>query len=252
MGNIRVVEMNFAPASDTVSTGVPVTCETCRAPSCGLRTHIQHAGRVRRIALSRGDRLECNSGSCMRFWMIVSGTAATCVSFRDGRRQIASIETAGTTVCGPMASYRSEHWLEALEDAEVCEVDFTAHAAELRHDPGFLSGMFGMIHTRLEDALVLVSMLGRLDSQERVTLFLAERAVNAGGAGRVVTLPMSREDIADYLGLNTETVSRVFTRIRKSGLIRFLSPTEYLIPDLGAVAARLPVAIPGHEEAQAP
>ena len=80
-------------------------------------------------------------------------------------------------------------------------------------------------------------------------LFLAERAVAAGGESRVVSLPMSREDIADYLGLNTETVSRVFTRIRKSGLIRFLSATEYLIPNMGAVAERLPVAIPGSEEA---
>ena len=59
-----------------------------------------------------------------------------------------------------------------------------------------------------------------------------------------MTLPMSREDIADYLGLNTETVSRILSRIKKTGLIKFLSPTEYVIPDFAALEGRLPVPVP--------
>ncbi len=86
---------------------------------------------------------------------------------------------------------------------------------------------------------------GRLDSRERVLLFLAEMALRNAKARRPespVTLPTSREDMADYLGLNAETISRILGRVRKSGLVRFLSTTEYVIPDMVEIARRLPVA----------
>ncbi|MCV6596054.1 MAG: helix-turn-helix domain-containing protein [Mangrovicoccus sp.] len=72
-------------------------------------------------------------------------------------------------------------------------------------------------------------------------LFLAEMAARSGYGE--THLPMSREDIADYLGLNAETVSRIMTRLRKSGLVQFQSPTDYTIPDMGAITRRLPAEI---------
>jgi len=54
---------------------------------------------------------------------------------------------------------------------------------------------------------------------------------------------MNREEIADYLGLNSETVSRIFSKLRKAGLFKFLSPTEFVVPDPEAVARRLPVRV---------
>jgi CRP/FNR family transcriptional regulator len=61
---------------------------------------------------------------------------------------------------------------------------------------------------------------------ERLASFLvglSERAVRAGGDGRFVALPMTRAEIADYLGLTTETVSRNTTRLKTRGVIRLLS-----------------------------
>ena len=75
---------------------------------------------------------------------------------------------------------------------------------------------------------------------------LAEMAGRQKRQDRPVTLHMSREDIADYLGLNTDSVSRILSRIRKSGLFRFTSTSEYTVPDAEAVARRLPVALPDH------
>ena len=242
--------MELTDLSGPVARPMLAACLDCPAGACDFRTQFPKSKTVHRFGLARGERLECGQNSCMRFWVVVSGTAATCVAFRDGRRQIAALEPPGSLVCGPMADHGTEHWLEALDDVEICEIDVASGSESVRRNEAFMSSMFRMIHGRLERALMLVSMLGRLDSQERVTLFLAEMSIQSGGANAVVSLPMSREDIADYLGLNTETVSRVFTRIRKSGLVRFLSPTEYLIPDMQAVAARLPVRIPGYEEGQ--
>lgn len=194
--------------------------------------------------MERGQRLETGDGVCLRLWIVVSGTAAVCLNFPDGRRQITGIETTGNAVCGQMTAPENPGWLEALEDCQICEVDFAPHMADLGDSPDFLRAIFDLTHHRLEAATRHMAVLGRLDSTERVILFLAEMAHQAGETDPV-RIPMSREDIADYLGLNAETVSRIFSRIKKSGLVRFTSPTEYSVPDMGAMQRRLPIPIRG-------
>ena len=109
-----------------------------------------------------------------------------------------------------------------------------------------MAEMSRVIHRRLEIASRHLDTLGRLDATERVLLFLGQMALRSGAKGAanaLVRLKMSREDIADYLGLNAETVSRILSRVKKTGLVKFLSPTEYLVPDMAAIARRLPVPI---------
>lgn len=194
--------------------------------------------------MSRGDRLACRDGACLKFWTVIEGSAATCTTFRDGRRQILAIEDVGDTVCGLMAADGTEQTLEALTDCCVCEADLSNWMCELRDSPDFLKMSFRLMHRRLVKSMAHAAMLGRLDSYERVTYFLADRASQSQYPDGLITLNMSREDIADYLGLNTDSVSRILGKIRKSGLFRFLSPTEYTVPDFAAVARRLPVAFP--------
>ncbi|MCI2399647.1 Crp/Fnr family transcriptional regulator [Aliiroseovarius subalbicans] len=197
--------------------------------------------------LERGERVETCIKACAKFWIVQSGTAAICVSLPDGRRQITGIERAGGTVCGPMANEDSPVWLEALESCQICELDLGANMAELQGNPDFLRVMFSVVHRRLEAVTQHMITLGRLDSTERVTLFLAETALGWTGPGPV-QLPMNREAIADYLGLNAETVSRILTRLRKTGTFKFLSRTEYLVPDMAAVRRRVPVALTAPEQ----
>ena len=65
-------------------------------------------------------------------------------------------------------------------------------------------------------------VLGRQSAVERVAAFLLDMAERQGGLDRL-ELPMSRTDIADYLGLTIETVSRVFSRLKEKGAIRLIS-----------------------------
>ncbi len=95
-----------------------------------------------------------------------------------------------------------------------------------------MADMFGLIHGRLRENMSRLVTLGRLDSYERVAQFFYEIAVKTGqnrGKGVQVPLPMTREDIADYLGINTETVSRVISRLKKAGLVQFEGRTSYVI-----------------------
>ncbi len=217
-------------------------CFACGSKLCRF-SGLQSPRQTHRIIdLNRGERIETCTGGCVRFWTVISGTAAISTNLRDGRRQISGIERTGSTICGPMAHEDSPIWLEALEPCRICEIDFSADIGALQDDAGFMQAMFGIIHKRLETANRHLTTLGRLDSIERVTLFLAEMAEAEPGHGPV-HLPMNREEIADYLGLNAETISRIFTKLRKAGLFKFLSPTEFVVADPQAVARRLPVPV---------
>jgi CRP-like cAMP-binding protein len=197
------------------------------------------------MTLERGDRLFTRDLSCLKFWTLRQGTAALCIGLHDGRRQIVRIETENDVVCGMSATDGAETWIEALESCMICEVDLSGNMAQLSNDPAFLRQIFECAHRRLAQASHHAVMLGRLDSMERVCLFLVEMAhlfgIGQGGA-RQVHLPLSREDIADYLGLNAETVSRLLSRIKKSRIAVFNSPTDYLVPDLVALERRVPIA----------
>lgn len=199
------------------------------------------------VTLSRGERMQTCEGKCLKFWVVISGAAGICTMLHDGRRQISAVEGPGDVLCGPMSGPDSPVWIEALDPCQICELDFSDRAAALQKDPDFLSVMFGVIHRRLELSSRHLTTLGRLDSTERVILFLAEMTLRAGKQ-RPVHLPMSRDDIADYLGLNAETVSRILSRLKKMRLFTFHSPTEFDVPDMDAVLKRLPVTPLGRAE----
>ena len=68
-------------------------------------------------------------------------------------------------------------------------------------------------------------------------------AGRGGGRGAQLPLPRAREDIADYRGLNAETGSRIRGRRKKSGLVRFTTPTQSMLPNLAAIEARQGVSL---------
>jgi CRP/FNR family transcriptional regulator, nitrogen fixation regulation protein len=76
-------------------------------------------------------------------------------------------------------------------------------------------------------------LLGRQTSRERVAAFLLEMNGRLTAAG-VIDLPMNRRDIADYLGLAFETVSRMFSAFERKGYLTFLDPMQRQIVVLNA------------------
>lgn len=232
--------------------GVVDACVECPNADCLFRTMSRMSARRDVRNLSRGERLECKSGAgCMTFWIVLDGLAASCVAFEDGRRQILGLEAGGATVCAPMGRRKRAAWLEALSDCEICVLDLSAESEKLRNHPEFLAAIFRLTHDRLARSEDHVATLGRLDSRERVALFLARAA--AANPKALVSLAMSREDIADYLGLNAETVSRALSQLRKSGLVKFLTRSDYVVTDMAALAKRLPVPVaPATEETRYP
>lgn len=220
-----------------------VARRSCETRVCGIAT--DDGTRPRQRSLQRGELLELPS--CRRLLTVLDGLMALSTWLPDGRRQILCLYTPGDLLCPMVSAGEMDVRVEALAPSRLCEIDLGASGSMVGEDGALAAELFRTLHSQMVGVSVHLVTLGRLDGMERVCLFLADMARRTGRrtpGGWRVHLPLNREDIADYLGLNAETVSRIFSRVKKGGLATFLSPTEYLVQDLEALQGRAPVVPP--------
>ncbi len=177
------------------------------------------------------------------FASIVQGCATMSRTLEDGRRQTVGLLLPSDYIGRPGRA-QSAFDVEALSEVTLCRFERTAFEKLLRDTPHVASRLLAMTLDELDAARDWAVVLGRMTAREKVAAFLvslARRQSVAGqgdAAGRDVTLhlPLSREAMADHLGLTIETTSRQMTALRKDGLIELPSNREIRIPDFGALA----------------
>lgn len=204
--------------------------EACRSAgkACGLAT-VCKGYRREVIELARGERIESAQLQSGRLQTLLTGIVAFCGSLPDGRRQIYSLAAPGDLLCtSPVAGL--DCWAEALADTTICEVQLHGpRKSEVPLEPVVADAVLHAHDAHLSAAFRHIVLLGRLNAVERVQAFLIDMANRVGrrdGDALHLTLPLSREDIGDYLGLNAESVSRAIRQIKSSGDVQFVSPTR--------------------------
>ena len=176
--------------------------------------------RNRTITIKPGKHLFLEGDPADRIFEVASGVLRLTRIMEDGRRQVIAFGYPGDTVGFP-----SDGLYHTDCDALV-PTTLVVHRRRYLDSPNGDSAL----HQRLlRAALREISamqdhfmMLGRKSSIEKLASFLqvlTDRVGEPLGDFNQVTLPMTRADIADFLGLTTETVSRTFTQLRKSGII---------------------------------
>lgn len=177
----------------------------------------------RRRPLTRGEFLYRSGSQMNALFVSRAGSFKTVSLNEDGGEQVIGFHLPGELI-GLDGLGDGVHRCEsvALEDASVCEVpyaDISRVAAEIPSLQAQLFRVMGRSMGRDQDHLEL---LGRRHAGQRVALFLhslIERLEALGQSGDVLHLPMSREDLASYLGLVIETVSRTLSRMQDEGII---------------------------------
>ena len=176
------------------------------------------------------------------FFNVTAGTAKLFKLLPDGRRQITGFATMGTFL-GLAVSSTYAFGAEALEPMRICRFSRPKLRELLDDFPAMEKRLLEVASNELVAAQEQMLLLGRKTARERLASFLAARAgcVSNGASfcghrtAEKVTLPMTRSDIADYLGLTIETVSRTLTRFKSERLIDIPSASEILIRDYGAL-----------------
>lgn len=176
---------------------------------------------------------------------ITSGVVKLTKAMADGREQIVGLLFASDFI-GRIRAGESRVYAEAVTRVEACIFN-TARFRELTERyPELRIGLYERALNEIDAAREWMVLLGRKSAEEKIATFfvmLAERDRTAGcqersEAGSITfKLPMSRADMADYLGLTIETVSRQVTRFKTGGLIRMLSGRDVLVPDLARLKA---------------
>ena len=172
-----------------------------------------------RMHFGRGETIFNEGDSAEYAYKIASGTVRLCKHMPDGRRQIAQFLFAGE-----FFSFMDlrEHSFSAEAVNDVVLLCYPQKQIErLGEERLSLRKRFAALLTRrVRDIQNHLVMLGRQTAKERVAAFLLHVIEHTGiDKNNVMELPMSRQDIADYLGLTIETVCRVLSAMKRNGLV---------------------------------
>lgn len=170
-------------------------------------------------------------------YRVVSGAVRICKMLSDGRRQIEAFHLLGD-VFGVELGDSHRFTAEAIADCVVLLVRRSALIGFAAHDAEAARSLWALAIRDLVRAQGHVLLLGRKTAQERVASFLLDLAHACGTrTGAAIEIPMSRQDIADYLGLTIETVSRTMTAFEASGLIVMQTARQVELLDRAALRA---------------
>lgn len=186
-----------------------------------------------RVSFPRDVEIYAQDEPAVQFFRVVRGVVRTSRLTADGRRQVGDFYYPGD-VFGLEVAARHRFAAEALTDTDVQVVRrnaLRAFAGDAEVDQAVLEATQLELE-RLQEHVVL---LGRKSARERVGAFLM--AVAQRQAEEDVVLPMGRQDMADYLGLTIETVSRILTQLRGEAIVDFPSSRLFQVRKWTALEA---------------
>jgi len=164
------------------------------------------------------------------FMLVIHGMVRSCGHFSDGRRFIGAFY-AGGDIFGLERNPSYLASAEAVSDTAIVLYPAAAWFDVLRAQDDLSLRIFGAMMRSIDQARGHARLLGRFCAVEKIAAFLLE-CHERSNQGRLITLEMTRQDIADYLGLTVETVSRCLGQLKRDGLIRFRSSRRLDLIDI--------------------
>jgi CRP/FNR family transcriptional regulator, nitrogen fixation regulation protein len=224
--------MLMQPAKSTPSLNPSFKQPSVRVPPGDERAagSIELMGAV--VPFARNSEIFGENEPADYLYKLVSGSVRSYKVLIDGRRQIGAFYVPGD-IFGLETGDTHTFSAEAITDCKILVIKRSAVIALATRDPDVARQMWAATARELrrvqEHSLLLIKT-----AQERVASFLLEMAERVTADG-LVELPMSRQDIADYLGLTIETVSRTLTQLEKTAAIGVPSSRRILLRNRSAL-----------------
>ena len=228
---------------DIHNSDVPIVCRACEARHkgvCGALDMDQLARLSKhtlRQSFSAEEELVPAGEDTHRYANIMSGVVKLTKLLADGRQQIVGLQFAPDFLGRPFKR-QSDVAAEAATKVQVCSFPKSALEDLIRESPDMQHRLHEQSLKELDEARDWMLTLGRKSASEKVASFLyliathIDPEVDRDDDVLRFELPLKRADIADFLGLTIETVSRQITRLRKSGVIQVENNRTVVVPDL--------------------
>lgn len=162
------------------------------------------------------------------FFEIVTGTLRCCRLTLDGRRQIYRFAGAGEML-GLSGEEHYSYSAEAVTHVVVRRHRLLSLNTAMTKDHKLREQVLQSLRDELTAVRVQLTLLGQMSATERVAAFLIDLSKRTADADGRVHLPMTRSDIADYLGLTIETVSRKINELKRQCVIDMKAPNDIRI-----------------------
>ncbi|MGI9434227.1 MAG: helix-turn-helix domain-containing protein [Geminicoccaceae bacterium] len=181
----------------------------------------EQAGPGVTLRVGAGQTIVIEGDPIDHYFRILTGTVRLYKAVADGRRQI--IDFLGPEECFGLTGLDEHAYsVEAITDVVMSRHPRQRLDSTIEAQPDLGRQLLRLACSELNRAQQCMFLLGRKSAEERVASFLLDLGKRQGDPGQdmdLLHLAMSRQDIADHLGLTIETVSRIFTRFRRAGLI---------------------------------
>ena len=234
---------------DIHNSEIPEVCRSCEARHGGICAALQPdqllslSKASSRHRVESGAELVGDAETVDHYSNVLSGVIKLTKTLSDGRQQIVGLQFAPDFVGRP---FREESALnaEAATDVSICSFPKAALERMMKESAGLEHRLLQQTLKELDEARDWMVTLGRKSAAEKVAslLLLIARNIDpnkdpAAGSAEF-DLPLSRADIADYLGLTIETVSRQLTKLRSDGVIDIRNNRHITVANLARLEAR--------------
>ncbi|HWT59416.1 MAG TPA: Crp/Fnr family transcriptional regulator [Rhizobium sp.] len=238
--------MDVAPIKVS-EAGTPVACRSCQARhgvvcSALSSSQLKELGRHSlRRKIDAGSEIVAQGSENSFYSNIMRGVVKLCKVMPDGRQQIVGLQFAPDFVGRPFVR-ESKLSAEAATDAEICVFPRSLLDRMISETPELQRSLHDQALKELDAAREWMLTLGRRTAEEKVASLLhliATHAEPQTATSTAFDLPLSRAEIADFLGLTIETVSRQLTRLRKEGVIHIENIRHIVVPDMDELEKKI-------------
>ena len=228
------------------TASVRTTCAHCVARHTSLCARVDDECLSRLQALARHARFAPGTTvfeqdeEAYRIYIITRGVVRLYRDVESGKRQITGFLGPGDLLGGIRRRTAAHCTAETITEVEVCGFERAAFAALLQAYPDLCFTLLVTAMDEIEAQFDHLVLIGRKQVPERLAAFLlmlSRRWKFASEDPNLVLLPMPRSDIADHLGVTSETISRIFTRFKNEGLIEVPTMKSVIIKNLPRLQA---------------
>lgn len=228
---------------DIHNSDIPVICRSCEARHrgiCGALTPEQLtelSKHTSRVSVDHGAELLAAEEPIDKYANVIRGVVKLSKLLEDGRQQIVGLQFAPDLLGRPFGE-KSTVTAEAATNTELCIFSKSALEKAVNGSHAMTNRLHGQALRELDDARDWMLTLGRKTAHEKVASFLKLIVVASDpdreddGKPIRVALPLTRGEMADFLGLTIETVSRQMTALRKEGIIEVGRAQDITVIDL--------------------
>lgn len=217
-------------------------CSASNSRGLAAAALLPHASLLRTRA---GQTLPFTSDRGEQAFIVGAGALALHVTLPGAACQVAALLFPGDIFRSRFVPPQAEAALVSAGKAEIWRLRMSALEGLAARDPAVARIVDAALVDLMARRAVHAVMLGRFDCEQKVATLLVELALRIGTqlpGGIAFDVPFARGDIAAYLGLNPDTLSRIMSRLRRSGVFSRCGRNQILLRDFQALAALTPAA----------